>query len=88
VWEDQAVWNVDFIDLFPSTTPHDLGQLEKKMLALLKFDVSLKASEYGKIYFDIRAQSNTTTEHFKELKPLDKEGVQRLEVHHSTQSKN
>lgn len=79
VWEDQAVWIVDFIDLFPATTTHDLALLEKKMLALLAFDVSLKASEYGKIYFDLRAQSSSTAEHFKELKPLDKEGIEKLE---------
>lgn len=80
VWEDQAVWLVDFIDLFPLATPRDLNLLEKKILALLNFDVSLKASEYSKIYFDIRAQSDSTTEHFKELKPLDKEGIERLEI--------
>jgi len=69
VWEDQAVWVVDFIDLFPLTTAHDLNQLEKKMLGLLGFDVSLKASDYAKIYFDLRAQSKSTGEHFMELRP-------------------
>jgi len=78
VWEDQAVWNVDFLDLFPLATPYDLGQLEKKMLGLLGFDVSLKASEYAKIYFDLRA--HCSEEHFDELKPLDKEGEDKLEL--------
>lgn len=82
VWEDQAVWNIDFIELFPLTTPSDLGQLEKKILALLGFDVSLKASEYAKIYFDIRAQAahHCTEEHFLELKPLTKDGEDKLEL--------
>jgi hypothetical protein len=79
VWEDQAVWVVDFIDLFPLTTAHDLNLLEKKMLSLLGFDVSLKASDYAKIYFDLRAQSKSTGEHFLELRPLDKEGEVKLE---------
>jgi len=79
VWEDQAVWVVDFIDLFPLTTAHDLNILEKKMLSLLGFDVSLRASDYAKIYFDLRAQSKTTGEHFMELKPLDREGEIKLE---------
>jgi len=84
VWEDQAVWNIDFIELFPLTTPSDLGQLEKKILALLGFDVSLKASEYAKIYFDIRAKSANhcaaDEEHFLELKPLNKDGESKLEL--------
>jgi len=82
VWEDQAVWNIDFIELFPLTTPSDLGQLEKKILALLGFDVSLKASEYAKIYFDIRAQSanHCSEEHFLELMPLNKDGESKLEL--------
>ncbi|PRP89304.1 cyclin domain-containing protein [Planoprotostelium fungivorum] len=79
VWEDQAVWNVDFLDLFPLTTPHDLGQLEKKCLALLTFDVSLSASQYATIYFNLKAQHSTTVEHFMELKPLDKDGEAKLE---------
>jgi len=78
VWEDQAVWNVDFLDLFPLTTPHDLGQLEKKLLSLLSFDVSLKASEYAAIYFDLKAQ--TSAEHFLELNPLDRDGEEKLEL--------
>jgi hypothetical protein len=82
VWEDQAVWNIDFIELFPLTTPSDLGQLEKKILALLGFDVSLKASEYAQIYFDIRAQAahHCADEHFLELKPLNKDNEDKLEL--------
>jgi len=79
VWEDQAVWNVDFLDLFPLATPFDLGQLEKKMLGLLGFDVSLKASEYAKIYFDLRSHC-AEEQQFEELKPLDKEGEDKLEL--------
>lgn len=80
VWEDQAVWNVDFLDLFPLATTHDLGDLEKKILSLLKFDVGLKASTYAKIYFDLRAKDPLTGEHFQELQPLTKEGEERLEL--------
>jgi len=82
VWEDQAVWNIDFIELFPLATPSDLGQLEKKILTLLGFDVGLKASEFAIIYFDIRAlaANHCTEEHFIELKPLNKEGEEKLEL--------
>jgi len=80
VWEDQAVWNVDFLELFPLATPNDLGQLEKKILSLLSFDVSLSASDYARIYFDLRAQSTATEEHFLELKPLNKDGESSLEL--------
>lgn len=80
VWEDQAVWNVDFLELFPLATPNDLGQLEKKILSLLSFDVSLSASDYARIYFDLRAQSAATEEHFVELKPLNKDGEATLEL--------
>jgi len=84
VWEDQAVWNIDFIDLFPLTSPHDLGQMEKRLLSLLKFDVSLKASQYAKIYFDLRATDGHLGENFNELKPLNREHELRLELQSST----
>eukprot|EP01114_Cavostelium_apophysatum_P007822 TRINITY_DN20014_c0_g1_i1.p1 TRINITY_DN20014_c0_g1~~TRINITY_DN20014_c0_g1_i1.p1 ORF type:complete len:294 (+),score=88.52 TRINITY_DN20014_c0_g1_i1:168-1049(+) len=84
VWEDQAVWNVDFLELFPLATPNDLGQLEKKILSLLSFDVSITASHYARIYFDLRAQSSAAGELFSELKPLNKDGETSLELKTST----
>jgi len=84
VWEDQAVWNVDFVDQFPNTSPSDLGKLEKLLLSLLNFDVSLNASQYAQTYFDVRAQARVTGDQFSDvsgrpLKPLDKAGQERLE---------
>jgi len=79
VWEDDAVWNADFIDLFPAVSAHDLQLMEKKLLALLSFDVSLTSSEYAKIYFDIRAESETVRHQVSDMVPLDKDGKERLE---------
>lgn len=79
VWEDQAVWNVDFLNVFPNLTVDDLNQLERHYLNSLQFNVSLKASVYAKYYFELRALSERDSQHFP-LKPLDKEGQKRLEV--------
>jgi len=84
VWEDQAVWNVDFLEMFPLATPQDLGQLEKTVLSLVGFDVSLKASDYARIYFNIRSTSTVVGEQFQELKPLDKDGEEKLELRSAT----
>jgi len=85
VWEDQAVWNVDFLDLFPLATPSDLGQLEKQVLSLLGFDVTISASEFAKIYFDLRTSAaQNCDDHFVELQPLDKDGERKLELRTSS----
>mmetsp|Transcript_16171 Transcript_16171/g.41529 ORF Transcript_16171/g.41529 Transcript_16171/m.41529 type:complete len:438 (-) Transcript_16171:44-1357(-) len=78
VWEDQAVWNVDFLNAFPCLTVKDLGQLEKKYLSLLMFNVSLSGSQYARYYFDLRELSDKEPKDFP-LKPLDKDGQERLE---------
>jgi len=75
VWEDQAVWNVDFLSVFPSIKVQDLAQLEKKILSLVMFDVSLSAKDYTRLYFDLREIS---TKAFT-LNPLDKDGQKTLE---------
>eukprot|EP01095_Lingulamoeba_sp_RSL-Kostka_P000509 TRINITY_DN107_c1_g2_i1.p1 TRINITY_DN107_c1_g2~~TRINITY_DN107_c1_g2_i1.p1 ORF type:complete len:154 (-),score=40.39 TRINITY_DN107_c1_g2_i1:163-624(-) len=76
VWEDQAVWNVDFLSVFPTVTVKDLGQLEKILLRLLQYNVSLKSSLYTKYYFELRSLNE---ESFP-LEPLNKEGAKRLEA--------
>ena len=79
VWEDEPVWNTDFINLFPSLTSDDLGLLERNLLRLLSFNATLTASQYAEVYFDLRAGSKSIEEHFKNLQPLDQEGARRLE---------
>lgn len=78
VWEDQAVWNVDFIDVFPNLTLQDLGRLERCALDGLKFNVTLKSSVYTKYYFELRRLAERDAKNFP-LEPLDKEGSKRLE---------
>lgn len=78
VWEDQAVWNVDFIDLFPFCSPRDMANLEASLLNLLSFDMALDASEYAKTYFDLRAEAELSKdEEFANLS-LNKHSIQSL----------
>jgi hypothetical protein len=79
VWEDQAVWNVDFLSVFPCVTVQDLAQLEKVILNLLQFNVSLKASLYAKYYFELRSLAENDSIQFP-LEPLSKEAAERLET--------
>jgi len=80
VWEDQSVWNVDFLPVFDNLTAQDLNKLERQFLALLQYNVSLTASLYAKYYFELRTFSKVDSEHFP-LQPLDKLNAKRLEDH-------
>ncbi|KAJ3325577.1 Cyclin Y [Boothiomyces sp. JEL0866] len=54
VWDDHAVWNVDFCQIFPEVPVVDLNELEALALAQIHFNVSVKASEYAKLYYSLR----------------------------------
>lgn len=74
VWEDLAVWNVDFRTCFPSLTAKELSELERELLHLLSFNVSVKAGMYTQYYFELRQLSSTE---FRVQ--LDKKGAKALE---------
>jgi hypothetical protein len=78
VWEDQAVWNVDFLSVFPNVDVNDLNKLEKFFLRLVRYNVSLKASEYAKYYFELRELAEKDSRQFP-LSPLTTTGAERLE---------
>jgi len=79
VWEDASVWNEDFLsDAVPNMTVKDLNNLERHYLNFLKFNVSLKASEYAKYYFDLQAVAKQGEREFG-LKPLSEHDIRRLE---------
>lgn len=68
VWEDYSVWNCDFADVCPKSSSSSLAELERTLLKLLSYDVSLDSSEYARVYYDLRAASRYGK--FKELSPL------------------
>eukprot|EP01087_Luapelamoeba_hula_P019888 TRINITY_DN665_c0_g2_i1.p1 TRINITY_DN665_c0_g2~~TRINITY_DN665_c0_g2_i1.p1 ORF type:complete len:347 (+),score=81.31 TRINITY_DN665_c0_g2_i1:310-1350(+) len=79
VWEDQAVWNVDFLSVFPSVTVQDLRVLEKRLLAYLEYNVNVTGGLYAKYYFELRELTEKDNKRFS-LQPLDKVGIERLEA--------
>jgi hypothetical protein len=78
VWEDLAVWNVDFLSLFPNLSLSDLNRLEREYLISLNYTVALTASVYARYYFQLRSFSDITEEFFP-LKPLDANMASKLE---------
>jgi len=78
VWEDTAVWNVDFQSAFPLVSPADLGKLEREYLISLQFTLTLKPSIYAKYYFDLRSIAERNEDNFP-LKPMSLDEAQRLE---------
>jgi len=79
VWEDLAVWNIDFLSSFPRLTVKDLNRLEWVYLSSLSFTVSLTATVYAKYYFQLRSLSDTS-EQFFPLQPLDTKTAAKIEA--------
>ncbi|KAJ5077558.1 cyclin-y [Anaeramoeba ignava] len=79
VWDDLAVWNVDWTAMFPQISIAEINELEHHFLEFVEYNVVVKASTYAKYYFEVRALSEQQKKLFP-LEPLDKKGKVRLEV--------
>ncbi|KAH3756845.1 cyclin domain protein [Pelomyxa schiedti] len=79
VWDEQSVWNVDYVHIFDNATALDLNKLEHQFLELIEFTVGLSASLYAKYYFALRDFSKLSPDQFP-MKELDKNGARRLEA--------
>ena len=78
VWEEQAVWNADFLEHFPQVEVQDLNLLEKHNLKLVGWNISLPGSLYAKYYFDLRSLSELDEDHFP-AEQLTESDLLRLE---------
>ncbi|KAI8894619.1 hypothetical protein BC833DRAFT_604256 [Globomyces pollinis-pini] len=77
VWDDHAVWNVDFCQIFPEVPVSDLNELESFVLESLCFDVSIKASAYSQTYFYLRDIMIISARPWA-LKPLRRSEIDRI----------
>lgn len=79
VWDDQAVWNVDYCQILKDITVEDMNELERQFLELLQFNINVPAGVYAKYYFDLRTLAEANDLSFPG-EPLSKERAQKLEA--------
>lgn len=76
VWDDTPLINADFSILYPVVTVKEVNFLERKLLALLEFKLTVSPSLYAQYYFELRSISE---ENNAALKPFTKEQLKKLE---------
>ncbi|KRX66070.1 Cyclin-Y, partial [Trichinella sp. T9] len=79
VWDDQAVWNVDYCQILRSCTVEDMNELERQFLECLEFNINVPSSVYAKYYFDLRTLAIANDLQLP-LLPLYKERGKKLEA--------
>ncbi|OAF66771.1 Cyc-Y [Intoshia linei] len=55
VHDDQAVWNIDFVDIVKNIEVKQINTIEQIYLQYLHFNTDVAASVYSKYYFDMRS---------------------------------
>ncbi|KAI7856808.1 hypothetical protein BDC45DRAFT_502364 [Circinella umbellata] len=61
VWDDCAVYNMDFVQIFPELDIKVINMIERRFMMAMDWDVSCKCSIFAKTFFDLREFATTRT---------------------------
>ncbi|ORY35117.1 hypothetical protein LY90DRAFT_673184 [Neocallimastix californiae] len=78
VWDDHAIWNADFCQIFPIAAVEDMNKLERWYMNAINYNVSIRSSLFAKYYFELRELGAKKSKQFK-LKPLSSDEAKLLE---------
>ena len=79
VWDDQAVWNVDYCQILKDLTAEDVNELEREFLHLLQFNTNVPQSVFVKYYFELRTLAEANDLAYPP-EPLSRERALKLEA--------
>ncbi|XP_065191537.1 cyclin-Y-like protein 1 [Sycon ciliatum] len=79
VWDDQAVWNVDYCQILRDISVEDMNELERHLLELLQFNINVDSSVYAKYFFDLRSLAEEN-QLMLESEPLTRDRALKLEA--------
>lgn len=84
VWDDLAVWNVDFCQIFPKVALDNINDLELVYLEMMRFNMNVDSSLYTHCYFELRSLAEEWRCTFS-LSPLNADGASRLKMQSAKQ---
>ena len=88
VWDDHAIWNVDFCLIFPEVPVEDLYfslircELERYFLDAMQYNVNVKASSYVKSFYKIKDLTHYTNQPWA-LAPIRFSQISKIMVYYN-----
>jgi len=70
VWDDTPLINADFSILYPALSVKEINYLERKVLDLLEFKLSVAPSLYAQYYFELRSICEENAVNYRPLTTL------------------